>query len=154
MHSDLIEILRVFNLYKVDYLIIGGHAVIFHAEPRFTKDLDIFVRANQENARRVFQALRAFGAPLRGLTEKDFEQEGYWYQIGVSPVRVDVLMAIDGVKFEDAWARRVESTIGNVRAPFISKEDLIITKKAAGRPQDLLDVETLLMSQPNKKSKE
>ncbi len=154
MHSDLIEILRVFNLYKVDYLIIGGYAVIFHAEPRFTKGLDIFVRASQENARRVFQSLRAFGAPLRGLTEKDFEQEGYWYQIGVSPIRVGVLTAIDGVKFEDAWARRVESTIGNVRAPFISKEDLIITKKATGRPRDLLDVDALLASQSNKKPKE
>jgi hypothetical protein len=154
MHSDLIEILRVFNLYKVEYLIIGGYAVIFHSEPRFTKDLDIFVRASQENARRVFQALRAFGAPLSGLTEKDFEQEGYWYQVGVAPVRVDVLMTIDGVKFDDAWARRVESTIGDVRAPFISKEDLIITKKAAGRPQDLLDVDALLAPQPNKKPKE
>jgi len=154
MHSDLIEILRVFNLYMVDYLIIGGHAVIFHSEPRFTKDLDIFVRASQENARRVFQALRAFGAPLSGLTEKDFEQEGYWYQVGVAPVRVDVLMAIDGVKFDDAWARRVESTIGDVRAPFISKEDLIITKKAAGRPQDLLDVDALMAPILKKKPKE
>ncbi len=152
MHSDLIDILRVFNLYKVEYLIIGGYAVIFHTEPRFTKDLDIFVRASQENARRVFQALRAFGAPLSGLTEKDFELEGYWYQIGASPVRVDVLMAIDGVKFEDAWARRVESTIGDARAPFISKEDLITTKKAAGRPQDLLDVDALLASHLNSTS--
>ncbi|MGH9840954.1 MAG: nucleotidyltransferase [Blastocatellia bacterium] len=150
----MIDILRVFNLYKVEYLIIGGYAVVFHAEPRFTKDLDIFVRASQENARRVFQALRAFGAPLSGLTEKDFELEGYWYQIGASPVRVDILMAIDGVKFEDAWDRRVESTIGDVRAPFISKEDLIIAKTAAGRPQDLIDIEALSAPSPNKKPKE
>lgn len=85
MHSDLLDILRVFSQYKVEYLIVGGYAVAFHAEPRFTKDLDILVRANEENARRVFQALRAFGAPLSGLTEKDFEQEGYWYQIGTPP---------------------------------------------------------------------
>jgi len=154
MHSDLIDILRVFNLYKVEYLIIGGYAVVFHAEPRFTKDLDILVRASQENARRVFQALRAFGAPLSGLTEKDFEQERYWYQIGTPPVRVDILMSIDGVKFDDAWARRVESTIGDVCALFISKEDLIIAKTAAGRPQDLLDVEALSAPPSNKKQKE
>lgn len=150
MHSDLIDILRVFNLYNVEYLIIGGYAVGFHAEPRFTKDLDIFVRASQENARRVFRSLRAFGAPLSGLTENDFELEGYWYQVGVSPVRVDIILAIDGVTFQDAWVRRVESTVGDVRAPFISKEDLIVTKKAAGRPQDLLDVEALTTPAPNK----
>lgn len=146
MHSDLLDILRVFSQYKVEYLIVGGYAVAFHAEPRFTKDLDILVRASQENARRVFQALRAFGAPLSGLTEKDFEQENHWYQIGTPPVRVDILMSIDGVKFEDAWLRRVESNIGDVPALFISKEDLIATKTAAGRPQDILDVKTLASS--------
>jgi hypothetical protein len=155
MHSDLSDILRVFNLYNVEYLIIGGYAVGFHAEPRFTKDLDIFVQASQENARRVFRALRAFGAPLSGLTEKDFEQKGCWYQVGVSPVRVDIILALDGVTFEDAWVRRVESTIGgDVRAPFISKEDLIVAKKAAGRPQDLLDVEALTTPTHNKKQEE
>jgi hypothetical protein len=144
--------LRVFSQYKVEYLIIGGYAVAFHAEPRFTKDLDILVRASQENARRVFQALRAFGAPLSGLTEKDFEREKYCYQIGAPPVRVDILMSIDGVVFDDAWARRVESTIGDVEAFFISREDLIATKTATGRPQDLLDVQTLAAYRSEKKS--
>lgn len=153
MHSDLIDILSVFNLYKVEYLIVGGYAVIFHSEPRYTKDLDLLVRASQDNARRVFQALRAFGAPLSGLTEKDFEQEGSWYQMGAPPVRVDILMAIDGVKFEDAWGRRVETTLGNVRALFISKEDLIVAKKAAGRPQDLIDVEALTMTPSSTKKR-
>ncbi len=154
MHSDLLDILRVFSLYKVEYLIIGGYAVAFHAEPRFTKDLDILVRASQENARRVFQALRAFGAPLSGLTEKDFEQEGYFYQMGTPPLRVDVLMSIDGVEFSDAWTRRVETTIGDVEAFFISKEDLITAKTAAGRPQDLVDVQILTAYQPEKKPEE
>jgi hypothetical protein len=154
MHSDLLDILRVFSQYKVEYLIVGGYAVAFHAEPRFTKDLDILVRASQENARRVFQALRAFGAPLSGLTEKDFEQEKYWYQIGTPPVRVDILMSIDGVVFDDAWARRVESTIGDVETFFISRKDLIATKTAAGRPQDLIDVQTLIAYQSEKKSEE
>lgn len=146
MHSDLLDILRVFSQYQVECLIVGGYAVAFHAEPRFTKDLDILVRASEENARRVFQALRAFGAPLTGLTEKDFAREGYWYQIGTPPVRIDILMAIDGMKFEDAWPRRVEAVLVDVTVFFISKEDLIATKKAAGRPQDLLDVQTLISS--------
>jgi hypothetical protein len=150
----LLDILRVFSLYKVEYLIIGGYAVAFHAEPRFTKDLDILVRASQENARRVFQALRAFGAPLSGLNEKDFEQEGYFYQMGTPPLRVDILMSIDGVEFSDAWARRVESTIGDLEAFFISKEDLIAAKMAAGRPQDLVDVQILTAYQSEKKPKE
>lgn len=146
MHSDLLDILRVFSHYKVEYLIVGGYAVAFHAEPRFTKDLDILVRASEENARRVFRALRAFGVPLVGLSEKDFEREGYFYQMGTPPLRVDILMSIDGVKFEDAWSRRVESSIGDVPALFISKEDLITAKTAAGRPQDVLDVQTLTSS--------
>jgi hypothetical protein len=146
--------LRVFSHYKVEYLIVGGYAVAFHAEPRFTKDLDILVSASQENAHRVFQALRAFGASLSGLTEKDFEKEGYFYQMGKPPLRVDILMSIDGVEFNDAWTRRVESVIGDVRAFFISKEDLIAAKTAAGRPQDLVDVQILTTYQSEKKSKE
>ncbi|MDX2030006.1 MAG: DUF6036 family nucleotidyltransferase [Blastocatellia bacterium] len=149
MHSDLLDILRVFNLYKVEYLIIGGYAVAFHAEPRFTKDLDILVRANASNARRVFQALRAFGAPLTGLSEKDFEEEGHFYQLGAPPLRVDILMSIDGATFSDAWDRRIEARIDDAQAFFISREDLISAKKAAGRPQDLLDVQSLIAFQPN-----
>jgi hypothetical protein len=154
MHSDLLDILRVFSQYKVEYLIIGGYAVAFHAEPRFTKDLDLLVRASQENARRVYQALRTFGAPLSGLTAEDFEQERYWYQIGAPPVRVDILMSIDGVSFTDAWARRVAATIGDVEVLFIAKEDLIAAKMAAGRPQDLIDVQLLTTSQADKKAEE
>ena len=154
MHSDLLDILRVFSRYKVEYLIIGGYAVTFHAEPRFTKDLDIFVRASQENAPRVFQALRAFGAPLSGLTEQDFAQEGYFYQMGSPPVRIDILMSIAGVNFEDAWQRKVETHLGDITTFFISLEDLIAAKTAAGRPQDLLDVQSLLAVQSQQKTTE
>ncbi|MFN0086989.1 MAG: DUF6036 family nucleotidyltransferase [Blastocatellia bacterium] len=152
MHSDLLDILRVFNLYKVEYLIIGGYAVAFHAEPRFTKDLDILVRASPANARRVFQALRAFGAPLSGLTETDFQQAGHFYQLGAPPLRIDILMSIEGTTFGDAWDHRIESMIEDVKALFISREDLISAKKATGRPQDLLDVQSLISSRPDKNS--
>ena len=94
--------LRLFNANGVEYLVVGGVAFIFHAEPRYTKDLDIWVRADTENATRVFRSLAEFGAPLAGLSAADFAQEGYFYAMGVAPARVDILMSIDGVDFEAA----------------------------------------------------
>jgi len=147
MNSDFKELLSIFNAQGVKYLIVGGYAVAAHAEPRFTKDLDIWVEASIENAKRVFGALRSFGAPLSGLTENDFSQEGSFYQMGRPPARVDILMSIDGVRFEDAWDNRVEADFDGVTANFISRKDLITAKKAAGRPQDLIDVENLLLAE-------
>ena len=120
-----------------------------NAEPRFTKDLDIWVWTDAENAKAVFQALHEFGAPLSGLTEADFTQEGAFYQMGRPPARIDILMSIDGVSFSEAWANRVESHFDSVSAHIISKQDLIAAKRAAGRPQDLIDVEALLLSEKN-----
>ncbi len=150
VHSDFKDILRVFNDCQVEYLIVGGYAVALHAEPRYTKDLDLWVRANDENARAVFQALRTFGAPLTGLTEDDFAHEGYFYQLGVPPIRVDILMSIKGVPFQDAWTRRVETEFDGVKAFFISKADLIVAKLAAGRPQDIIDAQLLALSEQPK----
>ncbi len=146
MNSDFKELLSVLADNQVKYLIVGGYAVAEHAEPRYTKDIDIWVEASPENATRVFQALREFGAPLRGMTEDDFAHEGYFYQMGIPPARVDILMSISGVKFESAWNNRVEREYGGVKALFISKSDLITAKLAAGRPQDLLDAQVLSLS--------
>jgi hypothetical protein len=146
MNSDFKELLKLFNDYRVRYLVIGGYAVMKYAEPRFTKDLDIWVKADIENANLVFKALRAFGAPLSGMSEDDFAHEGYFYQIGVAPLRIDILMSIEGVTFEEAWPNRIESDLGGIGASFISKEDLIRSKRATGRPQDLLDAELLAQS--------
>lgn len=146
MNSDFNELLKAFNHYRVKYLVIGGHAVMKYTEPRYTKDLDIWVKADMENARAVFDALKAFGAPLAGMTKDDFAHEGHFYQIGVAPVRIDILMSIKGVEFDDAWANRVESDVGDAEAFIISKNDLIKSKRAAGRPQDLIDAELLEQS--------
>jgi hypothetical protein len=147
MNSDFKELLRIFNEKQVKYLVIGGYAVMKHSEPRFTKDLDIWVWTAPENARLVFQALRDFGAPLSGLTEADFTQPETFYQMGRPPVRIDILMSVDGVAFESAWDNRVESDFDGVPAHVISKQDLIVAKRAAGRPQDLVDLESLLSSE-------
>jgi hypothetical protein len=104
MNTDFNELLKVFNDFHVKYLIIGGHAVMKHTEPRYTKDLDIWVKADTENAGAVFNALKACGAPLAGVTKDDFAHEGHFYQIGIAPVRIDILMSIKRVEFEQAWA--------------------------------------------------
>lgn len=143
VNSDFKELLRIFNDHQVKYLVVGGYAVIKYAEPRYTKDIDLWVSADRDNAAAVYKALSAFGAPLVGLTENDFAHEGYFYQLGVAPVRVDVLMSIPGLKFEQAWEKRVMVDFDGITIPFISKQDLITSKLASGRPQDLIDAQLL-----------
>jgi hypothetical protein len=145
-NSDFKELLSIFNDKKVSYLVVGGYAVMKYAEPRYTKDIDLWIKANQANAASVFEALRNFGAPLAGLTEDDFAHEGFFYQMGVPPVRVDILMSIPGLSFDEAWERRVAVDLEGISVPFVSKRDLITSKLASGRPQDLIDAELLSQS--------
>lgn len=143
VNSDFTDLLRLFNDNNIRYLVIGGYAVIQYAEPRYTKDLDLWISTDTENAEAVFNALREFGAPLAGLTKDDFAEEGYFYQMGRPPMRVDILMGIPGLAFEKAWANRVEVDFDGLSVPFIGKEDLIVAKRASGRPQDLIDADAL-----------
>jgi predicted nucleotidyltransferase len=143
MNPDFNDLLRCFNDSGVEYLVVGGYAVIEYTEPRYTKDLDVWVRADKSNAAVVFAALRQFGAPLDEVTPEDFAQEGYVYQIGVSPVRIDILMSIEGVTFDEAWPNRRTVDFGGLTGWLISLDDLIRAKRAAGRPQDLVDAENL-----------
>ena len=145
MNSDFKDLLEAFNENQVEYLIIGGYAVMEHAVPRLTKDLDIWIRSDLTNAEKVFKALVEFGAPLAGLTPHDFTEEGNFYRMGSPPVMVDLLFSLEGVVFQAAWQRRHISESDGIRLNFISKEDLITAKKLAGRPQDLLDVDKLLL---------
>ncbi len=139
MSSDFEELLRIFNGNEVKYLIVGGYAMMLYTEPRYTKDLEVWVLANPENAGRVWRALAEFGAPLAGLCPDDFAHEGFFYQIGRPPVRVDILMSIDGVKFEEAWPGRTQSHLGAQPACFIGKEDLLKNKRTTARHIDLHD---------------
>ena len=143
VNSDFSDLLRIFNDNNVRYLIIGGYAVVQYAEPRYTKDLDIWISTDTANATSVYKALKEFGAPLAKLAEADFSEEGYFYQMGVPPVRVDILMGIPGVAFEAAWEKRVEVNFDELLVSFISKEDLITAKRVSGRPQDLMDADAL-----------
>lgn len=143
VNSDFTELLKLFNDNHVRYLVIGGYAFIQYAEPKYTKDLDIWISTDANNAAAVFKALKTFGAPLTGLTEDDFSEEGYFYQMGVPPVRVDILMGIPGGDFEQSWQNRNEIDFSGLIVAFISKNDLIEAKKASGRPQDLTDAQIL-----------
>ena len=143
VNSDFTDLLKLFNDKNVKYLVIGGYAVIQYGEPRFTKDLDLWISTEPDNARAIYQALKEFGAPLAGLTEADFSEEGCVYQMGVPPMRVDILMGIPGGDFKIAWDRRNEIDFEGLPIAFISKKDLIATKRASGRPQDLIDADIL-----------
>jgi len=147
--KDLKDLLLAFNDQSVKYLVVGGYAFGVHAEPRATKDLDLFIRSDKENSEAVFRALAQYGAPLSGLSPADF-MDGTIFQIGQPPARVDILQQIDGVSFDEAWENRIEGFLdGEIRTMVISKDDLIRNKLASGREQDVLDVKKLRAAAPN-----
>jgi hypothetical protein len=147
--------LSIFNAHGVKYLIVGGYAVSFHAQPRATKDIDLLIKPDADNAKAVYTALAKFGAPVEGLTPEDLREPGKFFRMGREPVAVDILLEIDGVDFDRAWERRVEGVIdlaSSLTAHFISSADLIAAKVAAGRPQDLADVAALRKAAENQTS--
>ena len=143
MYQDYKDLLSACHAHGVRYLIVGGYAVIFHAQPRFTKDIDLFIKADPVNAQATYDALAAFGAPLENVRAEEFADRSSFFRFGREPRGFDILPDIPGVDFDAAWERRVEGVIDaatGLKAFFISKDDLIASKLAAGRPQDLADV--------------
>ena len=136
------ELLQLLNEFDVQYLIVGGFAVMKYGEPRYTKDLDLWVHNSAENSRRVMRALQKFGAPLDhdGITAETFTERQVVYQIGVAPVRIDILTGITAVEFSEAWKKKVASTFFGVPVHFISLDDLVTNKRAMGRSDDLKDL--------------
>jgi predicted nucleotidyltransferase len=145
INADFRDLLSAFNEGRVRYLVVGAYAVIHHTQPRYTKDLDLWVERHPANAQRVLASLRRFGAPTRGLTAADLCNPELVYQIGIEPNRIDILMDLPGLDFGVAWRRARRTTYGGVRIRVLSLEDLLVTKRRAGRPQDLLDVQNLLL---------
>ena len=140
---DFRELLKTFEKHKVRYLVVGGYAVMKYSEPRFTKDLGVFIATDQKNANGVYAALKEFGAPLKNLTSDDFTQKGYFYQMGRPPIRVDIMMSIPGIEFEEAWEKREVVKLDDLKILFISRSDLIRAKEASARPQDKIDIDKL-----------
>ncbi len=145
-NQDFNELLSIFNGHHVKYLVVGGYAVGFHAQPRATKDLDLFIQPDPGNGAAVYAALAEFGAPLEGLAPDDFVERGSFFRMGHAPLMIELLPEIKGIDFDRAWGRRVETTVDpktGLSAFFISRDDLLAAKLAAGRPQDLADVEAI-----------
>lgn len=143
MNQDFRDLLAEFNARQVEFLLVGAHALAAHGHVRATQDLDVWVRPSSQNAKRVIEALRAFGAPLHDLTEKDLSTPGLIFQIGVEPIRIDVLTLIDGLQFDEAWEDRMIAKFADQPVAVLSREHLIKNKLAAARTQDLADVEAL-----------
>jgi hypothetical protein len=143
MNPDFRDLLAAFNARGVDFLIVGAHALAAHGLVRATKDLDVWIRPALDNAERVLGALADFGAPLQDLTVDDLSKPGLIFQIGVEPIGIDIITAIDGVTFPDAWAQRVSARFSDQQVAVLSREHLLTNKRAAGREQDLLDVKWL-----------
>jgi hypothetical protein len=140
IHDDLKELLRLLNDHGVDYLIVGGYAVAFHGFVRATKDIDILFRNTVENIDRLSSALIAFGIPANNMDQNTFSAEGRIVRIGVPPAMIEFINAIGGIQFEQAWRNKVSGTYGGVSIHFLSRADLLTSIRAAGHPQDLLDI--------------
>ena len=142
IHDDFVAVLKTLNKHKVEYLVVGGHAVGYHGRPRDTGDIDIVIKSTKENAGRLVHAVGAFGAGALGYTEDDY-LSGDFIQFGVAPVRIDVTTLFEGVSRQRLWREAVTGKLGGVPVKFPSKECLLANKRAAGRPKDLRDVESL-----------
>jgi predicted nucleotidyltransferase len=140
---DYRDLFKTLNGHKVKYLVIGAYAVAFYTEPRYTKDLDIWAGNDIINAERLYNALVDFGAPLKGISIEDFADKKMIYQIGVAPVRIDILTGISGIKFENAWKNRKRTNYGGIPISIIGIKELIYSKKKIKREQDILDVKKL-----------
>ncbi len=142
-NRDFRDLFAELNAQGAEYLVIGAHALAAHGHVRATKDLDVRIHSTSDNARRVYQALKQFGAPLHDLSETDLATPGIVFQIGVAPIRIDILTTISGVSFEEAWPARVSAHYDDQAIQVLSREHLIRNKLTAGRTQDLADVEKL-----------
>jgi len=143
IQKDFKELLELFNTHKVEYLIVGGYALAFHGAPRFTGDIDLLVKADSENAKRILSALEDFGFGSLELSEADFTSQNNVIQLGAPPVRVDIMTSLTAIGWEKAHADKVQGNYGDTPTYFISKADFITNKRALGRKKDLADLEAI-----------
>ena len=143
IQADFKELLELFNDHKVEYLIVGGYALAFYGVPRYTGDIDIFVHPNPGNATRILKALAEFGFGAIGLKSEDFEFAGKVVQLGVPPVRVDIITSITGVSTEQAFEGNIDGKYGDVSVKYIGRDEFILNKRAVGRKKDAADLEAL-----------
>ena len=143
LNEDYKEMLQLLLEEQVDFMIIGAYALGVHGYPRATADIDIWVKPNDINSRKLYKALARFGAPLDKIKIDEFSMEGIIFQIGVIPRRIDIITKIDGVKYEEADEDKIIVKIEGLKIPVISLDTLIKNKMSTGREKDELDIKTL-----------
>ncbi len=147
-NPDFRDLIFELNAAGVEFLLVGDHALAAHGVIRFTKDMDLWIRPSSANADRAWTALERFGAPMSRLQKEDFARPAMVVQIGLAPNRIDLLTRVDGLEFAEAWEGRIHSQYGDQEVQVLGRNDLIRNKRAAGRPQDLLDADTLERNSP------
>ena len=141
--KDFKELLELFGKHKVEYVIVGAYALAFHGCPRYTGDLDLLVKPDPNNAKKIIEAIKEFGFESLRLTIEDFTSPEKIVQIGVAPIRIDLITSITGLTWEQVESRKVKGEYGNIPTYFIGKDELIINKKSLGRHKDLADIESI-----------
>ena len=143
IQQDFKELLELLNAHEVEFVIVGAYALAFHGVPRFTGDIDILVKPDPGNAGKILNALKEFGFGSMDLNESDFQEPEKVIQLGVAPVRVDLITSLTGVSWEDAFSGKVKDNYGGIKIYYLGREELISNKKALGRKKDLADIEAL-----------
>ena len=143
VQKDYEEFLGLLNRNNVKYVIVGAYALAYHAKPRYTKDMDIFIEPTGENATAILQAIKDFGFPEINLTSEDIIEENKIVQLGYEPIRIDILSSLSGCSFSEVWENRIKGKYGDTEVYFIHKDNLIKNKKASGRKQDMVDIDLL-----------
>ena len=141
--QDYEDLFKILNAYRIKYLVVGAYAVMYYTQPRYTKDIDVWVIPELNDPEKIYQALREFGAPLKGIQPEDFTDQQMILQIGMAPVRIDILMSVPGIFYKEAWQNRKKIQYGQTQIYMLGKQDLIVAKKQAGRPQDKIDLNNL-----------
>lgn len=143
LSKDLREFIESLNSRRVDYIVVGAHAVAFHGHPRFTGDIDFLMRPSPENAERLIESIKEFGFSNLQLSPDDFTQPNTVVQLGYPPNRIDLLTSISGVDYEEAWSGKATGELDGLRVFFLGFDALLKNKRASGREQDLVDVNKL-----------
>ena len=143
LHQDYRELLELFNAHRVEYLIVGGYALALLGAPRYTGDIDLFIKRDPENARRILESLESFGFGELDITVEDLQKPDYVIQLGFPPVRVDIITSISGVSWDEAYANREKGNYQNLEVFYIGKKEFIANKKASARKKDLADIEAI-----------
>ena len=143
VQPDFRELFALFNAHEIEYIIVGAYALAYHGAPRFTGDIDIYVRPTSDNAIRIIEALNSFGFGSLGLKAEDFQKPEQVVQLGVPPVRIDLITSITGVSWEQADTGKVSGKYGDINVHYLGRDQYTQNKRATGRKKDLADLEAL-----------